>query len=115
MKCVKHFEDFGCFSRGSNSSFITLLPKFRDPLTLQGFHPISLIGCVYKVIVKSSANRIRRVIGSMIGEMQMAFIEGRNILVRPMITNEVYAWAKKCKSKAFFFKVDFDKVFNSIS
>ncbi|KAL4589627.1 hypothetical protein LXL04_002535 [Taraxacum kok-saghyz] len=115
MRFVKHFEDFGCLSRGSNSSFITLLPKVKDPLTFQEFRPISLIGCVYKILSKCLANRIRRFIGSVIGEMQTAFIKGRNILDGPLIANEMYAWAKRSKCKAFLFKVDFDKAFDSIN
>ena len=115
MRFVKHFEEFGSFSRGSNSSFISLLPKVKDPLTLAEFRPISLIGCVYKIIAKSLASRIKRVIGSVIDESQTAFIQGRNILDGPMIINEVCVWARKDKCKSFLFKVDFEKAFDSIN
>lgn len=79
------------------------------------FRPISLIGCVYKIIAKTLASHIKKVIGSVIDESQTAFIYGRNILDGPMITNKVCAWAKKFKRKFFLFKVDFDKAFDSIN
>lgn len=51
----------------------------------------------------------------MIDETQSGFIKARNILDGPMIVNEIYSWAKKCKHKMFLFKVDFDKAFDSIN
>lgn len=64
MKFVKHFEEYDCLFRGSNSSFTTLIPETKDPLSLIEFRPIRLIGCVYKIIAKSLASRLKRVIGS---------------------------------------------------
>ena len=115
MRYVKHFERYGYFSRGSNSYFISLLPKVKDPTKLNEFRPISLIGSVYKIIAKALASRLKRVIGSVIDEIQTGFIEGRNILDGPMIINKVCSWAKKNKNKLFLFKVDFDKAFDSIN
>ncbi|KHN05264.1 hypothetical protein glysoja_049705, partial [Glycine soja] len=49
------------FPRGSNSSFIALIPKIKDPQVISDFRPISLIGCIYKVITKLLANRMRKI------------------------------------------------------
>lgn len=62
MKFVKHFDEFGSFSRGSNSSFISLFPKVKDTLTLSDYRPISLIGCLYKIIAKTLASRMKLVL-----------------------------------------------------
>jgi len=40
------------FPKGLNSSFIAFIPKIKDPQSISDFRPISLIGCVYKVIAK---------------------------------------------------------------
>ncbi|GJV95269.1 RNA-directed DNA polymerase, eukaryota [Tanacetum coccineum] len=48
LECVKHFKTSGNFTNGCNSSFIVLIPMRKDPLSFQNYHPISLIGCVYK-------------------------------------------------------------------
>jgi hypothetical protein len=61
------------------------------------------------------ANRLKVVIGSVISEEQSAFIQDRNILDGPLVMSEVLSWLKKDKSKAFVFKVDFNKAFDSIN
>nr|GEU50733.1 RNA-directed DNA polymerase, eukaryota, reverse transcriptase zinc-binding domain protein [Tanacetum cinerariifolium] len=43
-----------------------------------------------------------------------AFIKGRQIMNGPIILNEVISWCKAKKEKAFFFKVDFQKAFDSV-
>lgn len=88
-RLVKHFEMFGRLEKGCNSSFIVLIPKISDPLHLNEFRPISLIGCLYKIIAKILATRLKSVIGSIIDEVQSAYIEGRNILDGPLIVNEI--------------------------
>nr|GFB35091.1 RNA-directed DNA polymerase, eukaryota [Tanacetum cinerariifolium] len=55
---VMCFFDKGRFPRGSNSSFIALIPKVMDAKFVTDFRPISLIGSVYKVVTKILANRL---------------------------------------------------------
>lgn len=38
-------------SVGCSASFITLIPKIMDPLFIKDYRPISLIGCLYKILV----------------------------------------------------------------
>lgn len=89
MRFVKHFEQFGYFSRGSNSSFISLFPKVKNPTSSNEFRPISLIGSIYKIIAKVLAFRLKRVLRSVIDEVQTGFIKGWNILDGPSIINEI--------------------------
>nr|GEX57649.1 hypothetical protein [Tanacetum cinerariifolium] len=100
---------------GYNASFITLIPKVTDPVGLNDYRPISLIGCSYKVIAKVLANRLKVVIPKIISNSQSAFIEGRQILDGVLIANEVLSHIKKMKKKMLLFKVDFEKAFNSIN
>lgn len=89
IRFVRHFEDHGILSLGSNSSFITLASKIKDPLTLSDYRPISLIGCLYKISTKILSRRLKSVIGGVIGEVQSAYVEGRSILDGPLIVNEI--------------------------
>ncbi|GJT17712.1 putative RNA-directed DNA polymerase [Tanacetum coccineum] len=112
---VKDFETSFYIPRGCNSSFITLVPKLEDPLFIGDYRPISLIGCQYKIIAKVLANRLSKVISSVVGEVQMDFIKGRQIIDGPLMVDEIISWAKKQKKKFVFLKVDFEKAFDSLS
>nr|GEV22819.1 transposon TX1 uncharacterized [Tanacetum cinerariifolium] len=72
-------------SRGCNASFVTIIPKVADPIGLGDYHPISLIGCYYKIIANMLAERVKRVVGDVVGEVQNAFIKGRYILDEVLI------------------------------
>lgn len=95
MNFVRHFEDHGTLSHSCNSSFITLAPKTKDPISLNEFRPISLVGCLNKIITKLLATRPKTVIGKIIGDVQSAYVEDHNILDGPLIINKICAWAKK--------------------
>ncbi|GJU27326.1 cysteine-rich receptor-like protein kinase [Tanacetum coccineum] len=102
-------------SKGCNSSFVTIIPKVTDPIGLGDFHPISLIGCYYKIIAKVLAERIKRVVGKVVGDVQNAFIKGRYILDGVLIANEVVGHLRKTRSKGLIFKVDFEKAYDSLN
>ena len=44
---VDEFHAHGSFPRGSNASFLTLIPKINHPQSFNDYRPISLIGCMY--------------------------------------------------------------------
>ncbi|GKE24724.1 putative RNA-directed DNA polymerase, eukaryota, reverse transcriptase zinc-binding domain protein [Tanacetum coccineum] len=102
-------------SRGCNSSFITLVPKIDDPLSLNDFRPISLIGCQYKIISKILANRLAMVISAVVSEVQTAFIKEHQIVDGPFIMDEIISWARLYKKKIFILKVDFERAFDTLN
>ncbi|XP_071706748.1 uncharacterized protein [Rutidosis leptorrhynchoides] len=97
------------------ASFITLVPKVTDPTSLNEYRHISLISSYYKIVAKLLSNRLRKVIPSLVGTEQSAFIKGRNILDGVLIANEIIEYVKRKKSKCLIFKVDFEKAFDSLS
>ncbi|GKC32603.1 putative RNA-directed DNA polymerase, eukaryota, reverse transcriptase zinc-binding domain protein [Tanacetum coccineum] len=112
---VMRFFSSSSFPPGTNSSFFTLIPKVSNPLYIKDFRPISLIGFQYKIVAKILANRLSKVMDSIISHEQSAFISGRQILDGPLILSEVIEWYKKKKKKMLLFKVDFEKAFDSVS
>ncbi|GJX74403.1 transposon TX1 uncharacterized [Tanacetum coccineum] len=101
--------------RGCNASFIVLVPKNSDPIDLSDYRPISLIGCMYKVLSKLLASRLSRVICNMISPNQTTFLAGRQILDESLISNEIVNFAKKAAMNLLLLKVDFEKAFNNVN
>nr|GEW94630.1 RNA-directed DNA polymerase, eukaryota [Tanacetum cinerariifolium] len=69
-----------------------LILKVSDAKFVSDFRPISLIGCVYKVITKVIANRLTDVISDIVSDTQSAFVSGRQILDDPFILSELLQW-----------------------
>ncbi|GJY65443.1 RNA-directed DNA polymerase, eukaryota [Tanacetum coccineum] len=110
---VEGFFESGIFPKGCNASFIALIPKVTDAKFVTDFRPISLIGCVYKVVTKILANRLAMIISDLVSDTQSAFVANRQILDGPFILNELLAWCKRKKKQAMIFKVDFAKAYDS--
>ncbi|MCI07449.1 LINE-1 reverse transcriptase like, partial [Trifolium medium] len=115
---MRLFEEFhgsaklpSCFS----SYFITLIPKVLSPHLLGDFRPISLLGSLYKLLSKVLANRLGKVMNSIISKNQSAFLKGRNLADGVVIVNEVVDMAKRAKKECLIFKVDFEKAYDSVS
>nr|GFB85457.1 RNA-directed DNA polymerase, eukaryota [Tanacetum cinerariifolium] len=111
---VDYLFSKGSFPYGCNSSFVTLIPKVIDAKFVTDFRPISLIGCVYKVVTKILANRLASIISELISDSQTVFVSGRQILDGPFILDEILQWCKRKKLQAMFFKVDFAKAYDSV-
>nr|GEY06240.1 cysteine-rich receptor-like protein kinase [Tanacetum cinerariifolium] len=77
--------------------------------------PISLIGCIYKVISKLLASRLACIIQKIIRPNQMAFLSGRQILDGVLIANELVNYAKRENIKMLLFKIDFEKAFDNVN
>jgi len=65
-----------------------LVPKKDNPSDLNEFRPISLVGYVYKILSKILANRLKKVLSSVIDVNQFAFFGGRGMLDIILVANE---------------------------
>lgn len=100
--------------KGTNATFVVLIPKIDNPHGLKEHHPITLVGCLYKIIAKVLSNRLRRVLHKVVDESQSAFLSGQNMLDNVVVANEMIQDAKKRLSPCVIFVVDFDKAYNSL-
>ena len=68
-----------------NHTFVTLIPKTNNPEYVTQYRPISLCNVLYKIFSKVLANRLKKILPSIITEHQSAFAKNRlitdNILV----------------------------------
>ena len=83
--------------------------------SLEEYRPILLIGCMYKIVAKLLANRLKKIMPFIIDERQTTFIEGRHLLHSVLIANEVVDEAKRSKKPCLVFKVDYEKAYDSVS
>ena len=86
---VKYYERCLSLRFGGNDSFITLVPKIKDPLMLIDYRPIHLLGCFSKTISKVLVERLKLILVDIICPKQTTFISGRNILDGPLIVTEI--------------------------
>ena len=78
-------------------TWVVLVPKVDNAMEIKDFRPISMVGCLYKIIAKILANRLKRVMPALVGETQSTFVSGRQILDGALISNEAVWWLKKAK------------------
>lgn len=62
--------------------------------------PIFLIWCMYKVLSKIIANRLKKVIPNVILDSQYAFVEGRQMVDDILIENKFVDTAKRRKIRS---------------
>ena len=74
------FEEFyqhSKFEKSLNAIFLALVPKKNGAFNIRDFRPISLVGSVYKILVKVLANYLKEVLDQLISESQNSFVGGR--------------------------------------
>jgi len=103
------FYETGYIPKGYNASFITLIPKRENASNLCDYIPISLLGCVYKVIVNILVNRLKGVLQNVIDKHQSTFLRGRGLFDSVLIANETFDFLRKEKQKGVIVKVDYGK------
>lgn len=98
-----------------NSTFIVLILKSDSPSSFNDFRPISLCNCLYKIIAKIIANRIRPMISLYISPEKFAFLENRKIHEAIGIAQEAIHSIKTKMLKGIILKIDVEKYFDRVS
>lgn len=115
FRMVKEFWATARLPKGSNIAFIALIPKNESPEGFKDFRPISMVGCLYKIIAKILASRLQSVMNSIINPFQSSFVCGRQILDGAMVAAELIESCKRHNSEAILLKLDFHKAFDNVS
>lgn len=89
--------------------------KKKEPITIGDYRSISVINTSIKIITKVLANRLQPMLHTLISNKQTAFIKGRSIMESFMVAREFLSSCSKRKIPSIFFKVDFEKAFDSVS
>ncbi|XP_074290549.1 uncharacterized protein LOC141617264 [Silene latifolia] len=87
-KAILSILNSGRVLRELNRTFITLIPKKDSPEGVSDYRPISLCNVTMRIVTKCIANRLARVMGSLVSETQNAFLPGRSISDNILVAHE---------------------------
>ena len=117
MNCYKYSFERGILTNSQRKGVTTLLHKGKglSKEDMTNWRPIALTNVDYKILSKTLALRLKKVIDTLVHKNQKGFISGRNIAdilreIDDIIEHE------KCKgSNSFLLSVDYRKAFDTIS
>lgn len=91
-----------------NQTLVTLIPKVKEPNTIQQYRPISLCNVSYKIITRAITNRLKSFTNDIIDPFQSAFIPGIAITDNIIIGYECMHWLKNYKGNQGFAALKLD-------
>ena len=97
IKVVQNFFISGKLLKEINNSYIVLIPKVKNPSSINHFSPISLCNAIYKIISKLIVDRLRAVLPNLISFAQSAFILGRWITETSLLSRKFFTASRKEK------------------
>lgn len=99
----------------TNSTILTLLPKFPGATIIKDYRPISSCNTLYKVISVHLVHHLKPLLPSIILHNQTAFIKGRLLLENCLLVSElVSGYHKQQTEKKLTLKIDIAKTFDSV-
>jgi hypothetical protein len=69
-----NFHEHGIFEKSLNATFVAFIPEKTRQLEVGDFKAISMVGSVYKIMVKVLASRLKHVLGAVILNNHNPFI-----------------------------------------
>jgi len=91
-----------------------LTQKKENPIGLDDYRPISLVGCEYNIISKVLANKLKRVLPRIMDRSKLAFLKDRGMLDSVSVANEVIEESMRSKESIVIVKVDYEKAYDSV-
>ncbi|KAL0004665.1 hypothetical protein SO802_012226 [Lithocarpus litseifolius] len=102
---------------GMNHTFISLIPKAKNPESVSEFRPIALCNILYKLVSKVLANRLKKFLPHIISESQSAFQSDKAISDNILVAFETLHHMKRKKggkSGHLALKLDISKAYDRL-
>ena len=116
-KMVLDFLNYGISPLNFNETHIVLIPKVKEPKRVTDYRPINLCNVVYKIVSKVIANRLKKILPSIISETQISFVHGRLITDNVIVDFETMhhiSNKKTGKVGEMALKLDMSKAYNRV-
>ncbi|KAK3183588.1 hypothetical protein Dsin_030874 [Dipteronia sinensis] len=112
---VQYFFRTWVILSGLNSSFIVLLPKLKDSISIDKFRLIVLSNLLFKIFSKLLADRLAQIAARIVSPHQFGFIRDRHIEDCIALASEcVNVMYKKCYGGNLAMKIDIRKAFDTL-
>lgn len=98
-----------------STTFITLIPKKKEAVDLKNFRSISLVGCIYKLLAKTLAIRLKEALVNVISDSQHAFLPRRQMIDCLLMANENIDAMLKVDWAKVVCKVDMEKAYDHVN
>ena len=108
--------DNGSLSNSQRQAVITLLEKSgKSRLLIKNWRPISLLNCDYKILSKCIAERLKKVIPTIIHPNQTGFVKGRNMSDAIRTLLDILDDTVSRHLSGMLMTIDFEKAFDSVN
>ena len=115
MGSLKEGWEKGKFSDSQRQSVIRMIEKKgKSKEKINGWRPISLMNVDIKLLAKVLAERLKLVCKEIIGEEQLAYIEGNDVHEGHLLLNKVLESARTKKLSGLMCCIDFKGAFDSV-
>lgn len=117
LQAILLYLNSGSLSSSLCHSFITLIPKVKNPKYIFEYRPISLSNVSYRVLSKVLANRLKKVMPQLILEHQSAFMSEWLMSDNILVTFETLHYMRNhCTGKAGYMalKPDMSKAYDRV-
>lgn len=114
VKVFKEMERTGMVQDRMVEGVIALVYKKGNRLNIENYRPISLLNVDYKILTKVLANRVKKVIGSIVQPTQSYSIPGRDIADTIGTVRDVIEYMKRDKKGGIVLGIDWNKAFDRV-
>ena len=102
-------------SASQRQAIIKLLEKIdKDRRFIKNWRPISLLNIDVKILNKALANKLKKVLKSIVNANQTAYVEGRFIGEASRLISDILEVTKECDIPGYMVLMDVEKAFDSM-
>ena len=115
MEAINESYFAGELTPSQRQAVITLIDKGSDRTLLKNWRPISLLNTDYKIASKVIAERLTKVLPTIINTNQVGFVKNRSILDNIRIIEDIIHYTKMKNISGVLLAIDFRKAFDCVN